>query len=79
MSDMAILVILDKKTFDNAVWQSDSGFGNAGYKEWINEAAEALQTIYDMEAVKEKPYEQYILGDVINLLSSISIATASEK
>lgn len=65
---------VNKYEFDKLVWQNRTNFGKEQYDEWLNHTAvQSLQNIYDCidcGGVVDTS-DQYILGDIINLLSRI--------
>ena len=75
----ATLVIHNGKGFEDDIWQLD----DAGFKvnQWIatlNNFADNAQAIYDWIEEMEDGYpfdrfDQYILGDTINMLRSIDV------
>lgn len=71
-SDKSILTI-SPKAFDEAVWQTETGFDEQEYNNWLKKSAAVLQKTYEnIEGVVETG-ELYLLGDVINLLDIITI------
>ena len=54
------------------IWE-DSDISPEDMNKWIKGATETLQGLYDsIDEENSGGYEQYILGDVINLLSAIN-------
>lgn len=71
---MARLIIDNRKKFDNQVWQYTTEFTQEQYQSWLHGAIQSLQTIYENIDNDE---DQYLLGDVINLLSNTTIEFAA--
>lgn len=67
-------LIVNVEEFDNAVWQTKVGFNQSQFNEWLKNAADTLQDIYDT-AMEESggSAELYTLGDVINMLYNTKI------
>lgn len=77
---MAQLIINNKKEFDQQVWQTETGFDTKQYNEWMHNASNTLAQLrtmieddIDNGCCAISPVDLYIMGDVINLLSSISV------
>lgn len=63
-----MILEIEPNKFDEQVFQTDTGFDESQYNEWLRTATHNLQCIYDgME------YDNYMLGDVINMLSNTKI------
>lgn len=75
------LVIDNAEEFDHAVWQTPSGFNDERYNQWLKNSVEILLHIRnEIEECKEidiRPSEVYIMGDVINMLSVVTIEIKS--
>lgn len=71
----ATLVINDTKKFDNAVFQMQTGSNKASYDGWLQDVIKTLQGIQQYAATTDaiSSEEEYTLGDVINLLDTISV------
>ena len=79
----ATLFIYDEDKFFNDIWQCDGSFTQQQWKEVIKNFASILQDAYDFldceyftEQGKPINYPDdnlYIIGDIINMLSSISV------
>lgn len=69
------LNINNRKAFDQAVFQTDTEFDTLKYNEWKDNATKALQRIYDQidDIPSIETADCYILGDIINLLSDMTI------
>lgn len=66
-------LIINPKSFDEKVWQTDSNFNADGYKNWVKSAVAVLQNIYeDIDGLIDDG-KLYILGDVINLLDCTDV------
>lgn len=65
-------LIIDKQ-FDQQVWQTETGFTNKQYNEWLQNAKEVLiksrQIIDDdIDSGNLEYFDTNILGDLINML-----------
>lgn len=74
---MAQLLITNTEKFDNEVWQTKTDFTESMYQEWLHDATENLQVILDNSEVFDAT--QYVLGDVINLLSHLQVKVAPPR
>lgn len=64
------------KEFDQAVFQTNTELNQEQYNTWLHDTAtKAMQRIYEKIDGQVIPHDQYLLGDVINLLSTIRITT----
>lgn len=72
---MNTLVINNRKEFDNAVWQDETGFTADEYNTWLNATVKTLQKIYNRIDCKDivDCEDLYILGDVINMLDHVVV------
>lgn len=67
------ILTISPEAFDKALWQTETGFDELAYNNWLKKSAAVLQKTYEkIEGVVETG-ELYLLGDVINLLDSITI------
>ena len=72
----ATLIINNSEKFADDIWQYDADFTEKQWKEAIDSFASNLQDIYDWICNNEEfnmDDKLYILGDVINMLSSIDV------
>lgn len=71
------ILTINTNRFDDAVWQSETGFTQKNYNTWLHGASSTLQNIYDtLDGIDViSPEQLYLLGDVINLLDNIEIKT----
>lgn len=63
-------LVINKKEFDEAVWQDKTEFTHDDYNVWLANAIEALNKIYDS---CDSNADTYILGDIINMLNNTEI------
>lgn len=63
-------LVINKKEFDEAVWQDKTEFTQDDYNVWLANAIEALNKIYDS---CDGNADTYILGDIINMLNNTEI------
>lgn len=63
-------LVINKKEFDEAVWQDKTEFTQDDYNVWLANAIEALNKIYDS---CDSNADTYILGDIINMLNNTEI------
>lgn len=71
-ADKSILTI-SPEAFDKALWQTETGFDEQAYNNWLKKSAAVMKKTYEkIEGIVETG-ELYLLGDVINLLDSITI------
>lgn len=66
-------LIINPEKFDEKVWQTETGFNQDGYKNWVKSAVAVLQNIYDDIDGLIDDTKLYILGDVINLLDCTDV------
>lgn len=67
------ILTISPEAFDKALWQTETGFDELAYNNWLKKSAAVLQRTYEkIEGVVETG-ELYLLGDVINLLDNITI------
>ena len=63
-------LVINKKEFDEAVWQDKTEFTQDDYNVWLANAIEALNKIYDS---CDSNADTYIFGDIINMLNNTEI------
>lgn len=63
-------LVINKKEFDEAVWQDKTEFTHDDYNVWLANAIEALNKIYDS---CDSNADTYIFGDIINMLNNTEI------
>ena len=79
MNKNAVLYIKDISGFEDDIWQTTGDITTRNtWKEVIENFADNMQEIYDWIGEMEDGYpfdrfDQYILGDAINLLRSIDV------
>ena len=66
------ILTITPKIFDEAVWQTETELNEQAYNDWLKATVSVLQEIYDGMDDITAP-SKYTLGDVINLLDSITI------
>lgn len=61
--------------FDQAVWQTETGFTAEKYNAWLKDAVGSLENIYQQIESSDNIdcADLYILGDIINMLSVTKI------
>lgn len=76
----ATLVINDTKKFDDAVFQMQTGNTRTNYEGWLQDVIKTLKGIQQYAATTDaiSSEEEYTLGDVINLLSTVSVTVKQE-
>ena len=67
------ILTITPKIFDEAVWQTETDFDEQSYNNWLKSSVALLQNIYDEIDGKVDAGKLYNLGDIINMLDSISI------
>ena len=85
---MNILHINNKAEFDETVWQTDTNFNEKDYNSWLKNATNNLQkaksSIEELQKAGDnidssilKEIDVYMLGDLVNLLTTIQIKTGN--
>lgn len=76
----ATLVINDTKKFDDAVFQMQTGNTRTNYEGWLQDVIKTLDAIKKFAETSDAitSEEEYTLGDVINLLSTVSVTVKQE-
>lgn len=67
------ILTITPKIFDEAVWQTETDFDEQSYNNWLKSSVALLQNIYDEIDGKVDAGKLYNLGDIINMLDSITI------
>lgn len=67
------ILTISPEAFDKALWQTETGFDEQAYNNWLKESAAVMEKIYEKIDGIVETGELYLLGDVINLLDSITI------
>lgn len=67
------ILTITPEIFDEAVWQTETDFDEQSYNNWLKSSVALLQNIYDEIEGKVDAGKLYNLGDVINMLDSITI------
>lgn len=87
---MNILHINSTEELDEAVWQTESGFTEKEYNDWLKNACVNLQNAKDaIETLSQSDdssvseliddIDVYMIGDIINLLDVITISLNQDK
>ncbi len=63
-------LVINKKEFDEAVWQDKTEFTQDDDNVWLANAIESLNKIYDS---CDGNADTYILGNIINMLNNTEI------
>ena len=67
------ILTISPEAFDKALWQTETGFDEQAYNNWLKKSVAVMQNTYEkIEGIVEAE-ELYLLGDVINLLDNITI------
>lgn len=67
------ILTISPEAFDKALWQTETGFDEQAYNNWLKESAAVMKKTYEKIDGIVETEELYLLGDVINLLDSITI------
>ena len=63
-------LLINKKEFDEKVWQDKTDFTQKDYNDWLHKAIDTLCEIYDGY---NGHADVFILGDIINMLGNTEI------
>lgn len=67
------ILTISPEAFDKALWQTETGFDEQEYNNWLKESVAVMQNTYEKIDGIVEAGELYLLGDVINLLDNITI------